>query len=85
MLSLRIGLSSLTSLLAAGTLFMLAAPGCAKYPNCKKDKDCRAENGEKCVANTCQNCKEDTECVEKTPEGQPTFTCNGGRGGPPPA
>ena len=72
------------ALCAVGSIFVLAAPGCKKYPNCKKDKDCQAALGEKCVANLCQNCKEDSECVERTPEGAPPFTCNGGRCGPTP-
>ncbi len=81
----RFGLTTLFTLCAVGSLFVLAAPGCKKYPACKKDKDCKAELGEKCVGNVCQNCTEDTECADKTPEGQPAFTCNGGRCGPPPA
>lgn len=67
--------------LCAAALSLFALSGCKKYPNCKKDKDCQA--GEKCVANLCQNCTEDADCADKTPEGQPTFTCNGGRCGPP--
>ena len=67
--------------LAIPLLGFLALGGCKKYPNCKKDKDCQA--GESCVGNICQNCKEDAECVDKTPEGQATWTCNSFRCGPP--
>ena len=39
----------------------LATAGCGvKYPNCKKDKDCRA--GEYCVNQKCQQCREDRDC-----------------------
>lgn len=61
----------------------LAAAGCAKYPSCKKDKDCRAEAGERCVGGVCQSCKVDADCVARTPAGQPTWTCNAYRCGPP--
>jgi peptidoglycan-associated lipoprotein len=54
---------------------------CKKYPNCKKTSDCQA--GESCVDGICQNCTEDAECADKTPPGQPTWTCNGFRCGPP--
>ncbi len=59
------------------------APGCAKYPNCNKDKHCRAELGETCVSGVCQSCKTDEECVARTPEGQEPWTCNAFRCGPP--
>lgn len=57
--------------------------GCAKYPSCKKDEDCRAEAGEACVGGVCQNCKTDADCVARTPAGQPAWTCNAFRCGPP--
>jgi peptidoglycan-associated lipoprotein len=60
----------------------LASLGCAKYPSCKKDKDCRAEAGEHCVGGVCQNCKADADCVARTPAGQPPWTCNAYRCGP---
>jgi len=80
----RFGLSALSALCAVGLMFVLTAGGCKKYPQCSKDKHCRAEAGEKCVANVCQNCTEDAECQARTPDGQAAFTCNGGRCGPPP-
>lgn len=55
---------------------LLAFVACKKeYPQCRKDKDCNAELGETCVDKTCQNCKTDEECVDKTPEGEATYTC----------
>ncbi len=45
--------------------------GCKKqpYPQCKKDKHCKVDLGEKCVDGSCQNCKVDTDCVGKGPAG----------------
>lgn len=63
------------------SLLALAAGGCKKYPSCKKDADCHA--GESCVGNVCQNCKTDADCVDDTPAGQPAWTCNAFRCGPP--
>ena len=60
-----------------------AVEGCAKYPSCKKDKHCRAEAGERCVGGVCQSCKTDADCVARTPAGQPAWTCNAYRCGPP--
>jgi hypothetical protein len=60
----------------------IATVGCAKYPSCKKDKDCRADAGEHCVGGVCQNCKADADCVARTPAGQPAWTCNAFRCGP---
>jgi peptidoglycan-associated lipoprotein len=60
-----------------------ATTGCAKYPSCKKDEHCRAEAGERCVDGVCQNCKADADCVARTPAGQPAWTCNAFRCGPP--
>jgi peptidoglycan-associated lipoprotein len=60
-----------------------AMAGCAKYPSCKKDKDCRAEAGEACVGGVCQSCKTNADCVARTPAGQPAWTCNAYRCGPP--
>jgi hypothetical protein len=72
---------------ARGVLLALSvaplALGCAKYPSCKKDKDCRAEAGEHCVGGVCQSCKTDADCVVRTPAGQPAWTCNAYRCGPP--
>lgn len=55
---------------------MLALPltmaaSCKKptYPQCKKDKHCKAELGEKCVDGQCQNCNTDADCVGKAPDG----------------
>ena len=45
--------------------------GCKKpqYPQCKKDKHCKAELGEKCVDGQCQNCNTDADCTGKAPDG----------------
>ncbi len=50
---------------------LMMAAGCKKpvYPQCKKDKHCKVDLGEKCVDGSCQNCKTDTECVGKGPAG----------------
>ncbi len=49
----------------------LVAPGCKKpqYPQCKKDKHCKVDLGEKCVDGQCQNCTTDADCVGKAPDG----------------
>ncbi len=64
--------------LALGAL-LLAVPttGCKNknYPQCKKDKHCKQDLGEKCVDGSCQNCKADTDCVGKGPEGGPAWVC----------
>lgn len=77
--TLGLGLGLLLGLLAA----VIATVGCAKYPSCKKDQDCRAEAGEHCVGGVCQNCKADADCMARTPAGQPAWTCNAYRCGPP--
>lgn len=40
------------------------------YPECKKDKHCKVEEGEKCVENMCQNCTTNEDCVGKGPSGE---------------
>ncbi len=35
------------------------------YPQCKKDKHCKAELGEKCVEKNCQECAKNEECAAK--------------------
>jgi peptidoglycan-associated lipoprotein len=55
-------------LLSALTLALAGCP--PKYPNCKKDEDCR--DGEFCVNGKCQQCREDSDCKK----GQ---VCNEGR------
>ncbi|MCR9162512.1 MAG: OmpA family protein [Nannocystaceae bacterium] len=64
------------SLVAAA--FALSAPlvGCKKpeYPECKKDKHCKADLGEKCVDGKCQNCTTDADCTGKGPAGE-DFVC----------
>ncbi len=63
------------------TLAALAAAvtvaGCEKrnYPSCKKDRDCNAVLGERCVAEVCQGCAADAECAGKAPAGKPAFVC----------
>ncbi|MCH9685612.1 MAG: OmpA family protein [Deltaproteobacteria bacterium] len=49
----------------------LMAPGCKKpqYPECKKDKHCKIDLGEKCVDGQCQNCTTDPDCAGKGPGG----------------
>jgi len=57
-------------------LGVLGTAGCKPdYPECKKDKHCKVEEGEKCVENMCQNCTTDQDCVGKGPEGQ-DWTCH---------
>jgi len=53
------------------------AAGCKKpqYPQCKKDKHCKVDLGEKCVDGQCQNCNADTDCVGKGPGGT-DFVCH---------
>jgi hypothetical protein len=50
---------------------LVMTAGCKKpvYPQCKKDKHCKVDLGEKCVDGSCQNCKLDTDCVGKGPAG----------------
>lgn len=75
-------------------LTLAFAPACKKpvYPACKKDKHCKAEAGEKCVNNSCQNCQDDSQCVGKAPDGtdwvcfefrctDPAVAAAGGEGG----
>ena len=60
---------SLTTLALA---LLLPATGCKKpvYPECKKDKHCKQDLGEKCVDGKCQNCAADTDCLGKGPNGE---------------
>ena len=50
---------------------LVMASGCKKpvYPQCRKDKHCKVDLGEKCVDGSCQNCKVDTDCAGKGPAG----------------
>jgi peptidoglycan-associated lipoprotein len=50
---------------------LVMTPGCKKpaYPQCKKDKHCKVDLGEKCVDGSCQNCKVDSDCAGKGPGG----------------
>jgi peptidoglycan-associated lipoprotein len=50
--------------------FSLSACKAPPYPQCKKDKHCHQEEGEKCVDGMCQNCWADTDCVGKGPNGE---------------
>ena len=65
------------SLVAAAFAFSMPMAGCKKptYPECKKDKHCKADLGEKCVDGNCQNCTTDTDCVGKAPDGS-DWTCH---------
>ncbi len=59
------------STLLFGFFAVIAFSSCKKpeYPQCKKDKHCKQDLGEKCVDGSCQNCTVDTECVGKGPGG----------------
>jgi len=50
--------------------------GCKKppYPECKKDKHCNQDLGEKCTDGKCQNCTSDSDCFGKGPGGA-DWTC----------
>jgi peptidoglycan-associated lipoprotein len=68
-----IAFASLTTLTLA---LVLPMTGCKKpvYPECKKDKHCKQDLGEKCVDGKCQNCAANTDCVGKGPNGE-DWTC----------
>lgn len=53
---------------------MLSFTGCKPppYPQCKKDKHCKVNLGEKCVDGKCQNCTTDADCATKAPPDAPT-------------
>lgn len=70
---LLIRLAPLTLLLAP----LLAGTGCKPppYPQCKKDKHCKVDLGEKCVDGKCQNCTTDEDCKAKGPNGE-DWTCH---------
>lgn len=58
---------ALTSIAA---FVMLLASGCDReYPNCKRDRHCKEELGEKCVEGICQNCVTNEDCRGKGPNG----------------
>lgn len=71
---MRSFLPRLASFSLVAAAFALSAPlvGCKKpeYPECKKDKHCKADLGEKCVDGKCQNCTTDTDCAAKGPNGE---------------
>jgi peptidoglycan-associated lipoprotein len=63
---------------ALGALMLvMPSTGCKKkpYPQCKKDKHCKVDLGEKCVDGSCQNCKTDADCVGKGPAAGPAWVC----------
>jgi len=64
------------SLYAAAFACMLPLAGCKKpkYPQCKKDKHCKVDLGEKCVDGQCQNCTTNEDCKGKGPNGE-DWTC----------
>jgi peptidoglycan-associated lipoprotein len=64
------------SLLALASVAVLPMTGCKKpkYPECKKDKHCKQDLGEKCVDGKCQNCTTDEDCKAKGPSGE-DWTC----------
>ncbi|MCA9711360.1 MAG: OmpA family protein [Myxococcales bacterium] len=57
--------------LALLALPLSLAASCKKpeYPQCKKDKHCKVDLGEKCVDGQCQNCATDDDCAGKGPGG----------------
>ncbi|MCX4241122.1 OmpA family protein [Paraliomyxa miuraensis] len=56
--------------LLALPLMMASAISCKPdYPQCKKDKHCKVDLGEKCVDGSCQNCTTDADCTGKGPGG----------------
>ena len=70
---LRLASVPLSALALALTL---PSAGCKppEYPECKKDKHCKQDLGEKCVDGKCQNCVEDADCAGKGPNGE-DWTC----------
>jgi peptidoglycan-associated lipoprotein len=58
-------------------VLMLPSSGCKKpkYPQCKKDKHCKVDLGEKCVDGQCQNCTTSDDCKGKGPGGT-DWTCH---------
>jgi hypothetical protein len=68
--------SSLLGLLAT-SLMAMSMSACTKpeYPECKRNKHCNQEMGEKCVEGKCQNCVEDSECAGKGPNGM-DYVCH---------
>ena len=68
-------IASKLALLALPVFGLLALSGCKPYyPECKKDKHCKVDEGEKCVEGMCQNCTTDDECQGKGPNGE-NFVC----------
>jgi peptidoglycan-associated lipoprotein len=68
---MQASMSRLHSLLAL-LLFALVLPlaGCKPdYPECKRDKHCKVDLGEKCVDGKCQNCVTNEDCLGKGPGG----------------
>jgi len=55
---------------------IVGSGGCNKptYPECKKDKHCKQDLGEKCTFGKCQNCTTNEDCVGKGPNGE-NFVC----------
>lgn len=68
--------SSLLALLATG-LMALSLSACKKpdYPECKRNKHCKQDLGEKCVEGKCQNCVDNSECAGKGPNGM-DYVCH---------
>lgn len=71
-MSFRSQLQSLPVLLNAFLAVALLGVGACKpdYPECKRDKHCKQEEGETCVDGMCQNCTADEDCLAKGPSGE---------------
>lgn len=64
-------LAHLSFLSLSAALLALPLMGCKpEYPQCKKDKHCNQDLGEKCVEEMCTNCQTDADCVAKGPNGE---------------
>lgn len=63
------------TLCASAFVLLASSTGCKpKYPQCKKDKHCKVDLGEKCVDGQCQNCATNDDCKGKGPAGE-DWTC----------
>lgn len=64
------------SLVTGALALVLPMAGCKpEYPQCKKDKHCVVDSGEKCVDGQCQNCTTNEDCKGKGTGGA-DWTCH---------